>query len=679
LVDRRALAAQAVNAFASFEPEPGLKFDKIYEVYSQRFRREDLGEDQKFDAKVMPAAYLLNPQPGHAFVYVCTIQRMAINLFGRQAAFEPGDEVDDAEAQQLDIPIHTFDLIVADECHRGYTAAELSLWRNTLEHFDAIKIGLTATPAAHTKAYFNDVVYRYEYGRAVREGYLVDFDAVSIKSNVRMSGVFLQEGEQVGFIDPETGSEQLDRLEDEREFDTTEIERKVTAPDSNRKIVEEIKSYALEHEQRYGRFPKTLIFAANDIQHTSHADQIVRLCREAFGRGDSFVQKITGTVDRPLQRIREFRNRPSPAVVVTVDMLSTGVDIPALEFIVFLRPIKSRILWEQMLGRGTRLCKDLNPPKSHFTVFDCFDGSLLEYFKKVSAFTVEPPDKPSRTVQEIIEAIWQNRDRPYNVRCLAKRLQRIDKEMSGEARELFANFIPDGDVARFAMELHGKLANNFTATMQLLRNPVFQDLLVNYPRPQKTFVVAYPTEDTVSSTWLIRGADGKEYKPEDYLDAFARFVQENPLPIEAIRILLDRPQDWSTDALIELRQKLATAPERFTLDNLEKAHAARYHKNLVDIISMVKHAAQEEQPLLTAPERVERAFTKITAERQYTDEQKKWLERIRAHLVVGLSIDEEDFENVPILLDPGGWKAADRAFEGKLEDFLKEINARMAA
>jgi type I restriction enzyme R subunit len=256
LVDRRALAAQAVNAFASFEPEPGLKFDKIYEVYSQRFRREDLGDDQKFDAKVMPASYLLSPQPSHAFVYICTIQRMAINLFGRQAAFEPGDDLGDDEAEQLDIPIHAFDLIVADECHRGYTSAELSVWRNTLEHFDAIKVGLTATPAAHTKAYFTDVVYRYEYERAVREGFLVDFDAVSIKSNVRMAGVFLQEGEQVGLIDPETGSEQLDRLEDERQFDTTEIERKVTAPDSNRKIMEEIKKYSLAHEQRSAGFPR---------------------------------------------------------------------------------------------------------------------------------------------------------------------------------------------------------------------------------------------------------------------------------------------------------------------------------------------------------------------------------------------------------------------------------------
>src|SRR5262249_51974378 len=108
LVDRRALAAQAVNAFASFEPEPGLKFDKIYEVYSQKFRREDIGDDAPFDPKAIPNAYLTNPQPGHAFVYVCTIQRMAINLFGRQAVFDQGDESADEDADKLDLPIHAF-------------------------------------------------------------------------------------------------------------------------------------------------------------------------------------------------------------------------------------------------------------------------------------------------------------------------------------------------------------------------------------------------------------------------------------------------------------------------------------------------------------------------------------------------------------------------------------------
>src|SRR5204862_3790053 len=205
-----------------------------------------------------------------------------------------------------------------------------------------------------------------------------------------------------------------------------EHEWKFTTPETTLKILEELLKHAIDHESQYGRFPKTLIFAANDLPHTSHADQLVDTARDVFGRGDSFVQKITGRVDRPLQRIREFRNRPAPGVAVTVDMLSTGVDIPDLEGIVFLRPVKSRILFEQMLGRGTRKGEHF-PHKDHFTVFDCFGGSLLEYFRKATAITADMPTTEFKTIAEIIEDIWVNRDRDYNIRRLVKRLQRINK------------------------------------------------------------------------------------------------------------------------------------------------------------------------------------------------------------------------------------------------------------
>jgi type I restriction enzyme R subunit len=679
LVDRRALAAQAVREFASFEAEPGLKFDKIYEVYSQRFQKGDLEPGEKFDPKGVPNVYLTGPKPGAAFVYVCTIQRMARYLFPERSFGERDDEDETDLPEPLPIPIHAFDLIIADECHRGYTAAEQSLWRDTLDHFDAIKVGLTATPAQHTTAYFRDVIYRYDYRRAVAEGFLVDYDAVAVKSGVLVRGVFLKEGDRVQTVDPQTGLTGLDQLEDERQFDATEVERKITIPDTNRKIVEELKKYALEHEQRYGRFPKTLIFAVNDKPHVSHADQIVNICRDVFGRGDSFVAKITGSpdVDRPLQRIREFRNRPEPAIVVSVDLMSTGVDIPNLEFIVFARPIKSRILWEQMLGRGTRL-GSLLPRKTHFTVFDCFDGTLLNYFKNASAFTEDPPDRPTRTIQEIIQAIWDNRDRAYNVRCLCRRLLRIDKDMSGNAREAFAAYIPDGDVKAFANRVPRAITDDFSATMKLLRDHDFQKLLVNYERARPHFIIAHEAADEVSSRVLIRDAAGNEYKPEDYLAAFARFVSENPDRIEAIRILLNRPKDWSTNALTELRRKLATTPEHFTEENLRRAHAARYNRALVDIISMVKHAAKEEEPLMSAAERVGRALRRLAIGHKFTSEQQQWLERIRSHLVENLSISRDDFDIVPVLSNPGGWKPADRVFAGQLQTLLSEINEAVA-
>lgn len=678
LVDRRALAAQTVRAFASFEAEPGLKFDKLYEVYSQRFQRGDFEDEKGFDPKVLPTSYLTNPQLGQAFVYVSTIQRMTINLFGRDAVFGLGDEAIDEDADKLDIPIHAFDLIVADECHRGYSSKELSVWRNTLDHFDAVKIGLTATPAAHTTAYFENVVYRYEYERAVRERYLVDYDVVRINSDVRMHGVFLEEGEQVESVDPMSGVKQLDLLEDERAFDTSKIEREITAPDSNRRILEEVKKYAETHQEETGRFPKILIFADNDLPHTSHADQLVNTARDIFGQGDAFVAKITGRVDRPLQRIREFRNRPNPAVVVSVDMLTTGVDIPDLEFLVFLRPVKSRILFEQMLGRGTRRGEKY-PDKSHFVVFDCFDGTLLAYFRNSTAITAEPLEADGKTIAQIIDEIWQNRDRDYNIRRLVRRLQRIDKQMSGDARELFARFVPDGDIGRFAEDLQATLRESFTDTMRTLRDKNFKDLLVNYPRPPRTFLVAATVQDEVSSEWLIKGATGQEYKPADYLTAFETFVRANADQVEAISILLSRPQGWGSQALRELRQALSQTPEHFTEDNLRRAFQVAHHKALVDIISMVKRAALDTSPLYTAEERVNQAVESVTAGRRLTDDQSKWVEHIRQHLVANLSIDREDFENVPVLLNRGGWGRANRVFDGELADLLEDFNRELVA
>jgi type I restriction enzyme R subunit len=679
LVDRRALAAQTVREFSSFEPEPGLKFNKIYPVYSQAFKREDFGEDEKFDPNVMPNSLLTDPQLGDAFVYVATIQRMSMNLFGGDRALKIDDEEIDADVEQLDIPIHAFDLIVADECHRGYSAKERAVWRDTLDHFDAIKVGLTATPAAHTMAYFENMVFRYEYERAVREGYLVDYDVVKVRSDVRINGVFLREGEQIDEVDPETGTKQLDLLEDERAFDATEVERKVTAPDSNRKILTELKRYADQFQDEYGRFPKTLIFAANDLPHVSHADQLVSMARDIFGQGEDFVTKITGRVDRPLQRIREFRNRPQPKIAVTVDLLTTGVDIPDLEFLVFLRPVKSRILFEQMLGRGTRLGGERAPDKDHFTVFDCFDGSLIAYFKNTTGITAEPADSDNKTTAQIIEEIWQNKDRDYNTRRLVKRLQRIAKNMSGEAYEAFARFIPDGDVGDWASKLPALLRSSFQATMGILRDPQFQDLLEHYPRGRRSFVVATTAVDEVSSEWLIRGATGQQYKPDDYLQAFTEFVRAEAEKVDALAVLLKRPKGWSPATLSELQEVLSQAPEHFTWSNLERAFRIKYSKALVDIISMVKRAAIDGSPLLTAQERVQAAIARVTEGRELTDEQRQWLGYIEQHLIENLSIDRDDFDLIPILSSRGGWGRADIVFHHDLNVLVEKINEELVA
>lgn len=679
LVDRRALAAQASQAFSSFITPSGNKFNQEYEVFSQRFQKEDFEEGEKFDIGVMPNEYLSAPSASHTFVYVATIQRMAINLLGRDGAFgqKASDVEIDDEADKMEIPIHAFDIIIADECHRGYTSKDTNTWRAVLNHFDAIKIGLTATPASHTVAYFGNPIFRYTVEQAVLAGFLVDYQAVKIKSDVRINGIFLKEGEKVGLKNPQTGTELIDALEDEREFNSQEIEHKITSPDSNRKIIEEIGKYALEHEKNTGRFPKILIFAANDIAHTSHSDQLVKIARDVFRRGDDFVQKITGSpsVDRPLEKIRRFRNRPLPSIVVTVDMLSTGVDIPALEYIVFLRPVKSRILWTQMLGRGTRKCPDIN--KEFFTIFDCFDGTLIDYFKDATDFVIEVQEGgESVSIADIIENIWNNVERDYNTNRLIKRFRRIAETMSAKARTDFSGFIPNGDISKYANELKANLKKDFSETMNVLRNSQFQDLLENYERAKNPFYVAYGNKDTVASEYVFKVGD-KSLKPAEYLSAFSEFVRANKTKIDALAILFKSPRKWNTVALKEIRNELKR--NAFDEDRVRKAHELSGHKAMADIISMIKNADSEKTPLMTAEERVNQAIRAITKSHKFNDEQTTWLEYIREHLIINLAIEKENFDLVPVLERNGGLAKAKKIFGKDFDKMIEEINYKLAA
>ncbi len=677
LVDRKALAAQAATAFAAFETPSGLKLNQEYELYSQRFKKEDLDENEKFDVNVLPNEHLTKPDAAKTFVYVATIQRMAINLLGKEAVMGgAGNDTDDeSDADKLDIPIHAFDVIIADECHRGYTSKESNVWRTVLDYFDAIKIGLTATPALHTVSYFGEPVYRYTVKEAELDGYLVGYDAVKIKSGVLINGVFLKEGEQVGKLDTLSGQLTIEGLEDERQFDASQVERNITVPDTNKKIIQELARYCLAFEEEHGRFPKTLIFASNDISNVSHADTLVDFCKTTFNRGDDFVAKITGNanVDRPLEKIRKFRNRPEPKVVVSVDMLSTGVDIPALEFIVFLRPVKSRILWEQMLGRGTRLCPDIN--KEKFTVFDCFDGTLIEYFKNASNFEFDDIKTDSVPVEEVIRRINDNEDREYNVNVFIKRLRRIERTLSSEGRRQFEAYIADGDIGRFADNFKQSIQNDFSATMKILNNKDFQKLLQAYKKAKSYFIVAHHVQDDVSSQ-LVFEAGEKYLQPADYLEAFTSFVKENKDRIEAMKIVLERPREWKTEVLKSLRTELLK--NHFPEADLRKAVKLVHKKHLPDIISIIKNAAADE-PLLEVNERVDKAINKLFSSKALTDEQSAWIQYIKEHLIQNLTLDKEDFEYSPILERHGGWGRFKKLFATEAETLIKEINAAIAA
>ena len=246
--------------------------------------------------------------------------------------------------------------------------------------------------------------------------------------------------------------------------------------------------------------------------------------------------------------------------------------------------------------------------------------------------------------------------------------------MSGEARTEFARWIPDGDVGAFAGQLPNAIKMEFTGTMKLLRNEEFQKLLLEYKRAYVPFLVGYEIQDTVTSKELERY--GQYDTAEGYLEAFSRFVKANADKVDALAILLKRPRDWKPSALEELRRALAQ--NQFDERKLQQAHQAASHKALADVISIVKHAATAQAPVLTAEERVNRAIEALVAKHTFNKEQMQWLSLVREQLVKNLTIEEEDFENAPLLLGRGGVARARQVFGG-LSDILIALNELIAS
>jgi len=664
LVDRIELANQALAAMASFEPEPGQKFDRIYEVFANRIPEGKEWKTLNINTKKIPESKISNPQPNDAHVLVSTIQSMYRFLTGQKEpdketrSDEYGKDVEKIKYNKK-IPIHAFDLIISDECHRSI----YNKWKVVLDYFDSVQVGLTATPAAHTYTYFDgNLAYTYSLQKAIQDGFLVDYDVVHIDTKITMEGLKIKKGTQIKAIETQSKDFFYAKLPDDFTVEPKKIERSITAIDRNRKIVKEFSRFFKEK----GAIQKTLFFSVND----RHADQLVKLLREEFSdKGDRFVEKITYKVDKAPDMIKQFRNRKFPMVAVTVDMVTTGVDIPKIENIVFVRPVNSRILFEQMMGRGTRKCNEIE--KTHFTVFDTL--KLLEFMKKhkLSDF-IQPPRFQTLSIREVVDYIKRGFNRDQNIDVLVRKLQRIDKGVSEEGREDFSKFIPEGDISELASELKDNFKKNFSETMNLFENSIFLDLLENYPRKKKFFFVDELSQDKIMRIEeSLTTIEGNEVKPQDYLKQFEEFVQNNKTKLLALKILLEKPEEFDIKDLESLRKELQKSKFVFTERRLRKAA----HNNIADIISFINMAARH-VPLISPEKRVEIAFRKILAndEWQFDEKQKQWLELIKKHIIKNLIIKEQDFNEQFILNRKGNFEDWNNVFNGRLTILIKAIN-----
>ena len=342
LVDRNNLGKQALNEFKQFrDSSSGFSFADEFVV--QRLKGNAIGPASK--------------------VVITTIQRLYSILKG-DPEYDPENEEESLfESGRLrgeepisveyapDLPIETFDFIVIDECHRSI----YNVWRQVVEYFDAFLIGLTATPSPQTIGFFyNNVVQDYSHTKAVADGINVGYEVYRIKTKISEKRSTVEAGRHVPRRDRRTRKVTLAEMEDDLTYTANQLDRDVVAPDQIRLVVRTFRD-RLFSEIFPGRteVPKTLVFAKQD----SHADDIVKIVKEEFGKGNDFCQKITSktTGAKPEDLLSSFRNSYNPRIAVTVDMIATGTDVKPLECLLFMRNVKSASYFEQMKGRGVRI------------------------------------------------------------------------------------------------------------------------------------------------------------------------------------------------------------------------------------------------------------------------------------------------------------------------------------
>lgn len=282
------------------------------------------------------------------------------------ALYQSLDQTGDEAALFLQYPRNFFDLIIVDECHRGSSAAE-SRWREILDHFDsAVHLGMTATPVEDsdrsTSGYFGAPVYTYSLGDGIRDGYLAPYRVNKILLNVDVEG-----------WQPTPGQLDIYRNEiPDKIYGPKEFERLVVIFERTQEAARALTDYL----QRTDPMAKTVVFC-QDIEHAGRMRAaMANLNSDMAGPRNDYVFRITAADgDSGLAELAIFRKTETkrPVIAVTSKLLSTGVDMPTVRNVVFLRAVKSVPEFKQIIGRGTRLCEEED--KLVFTIVDFCDAT----------------------------------------------------------------------------------------------------------------------------------------------------------------------------------------------------------------------------------------------------------------------------------------------------------------
>ncbi len=697
---------------------------KEFEQYRSRYTNYAFTEEY-------PVQHLKrNRIDGSAKVVITTIQRLFSMLKGEPEEAEVEEDSSNFENAPASrepvevvynpaIPPEFFDFIVIDECHRSI----YNVWRQVLEYFDAFLIGLTATPTGQTAGFFNsNVVQDYNQERAVADNVNVGFEVFRIETEITAAGGTLlkQAGVFIPRRDRRSLKKRMAELEADLLYSANMLDRDVVAKDQIRTVIRTFRDCLPQMFPGRTEVPKTLIFAKTDL----HAEDVVKIVREEFGKGNEFCVKITAKADDPDAMLKKFQNEHFPRIAVTVDMIATGTDVKPLECVVFLRMVKSLSYFEQMKGRGCRVATvdemgkvNQNPrPKTHFVIVDCV--GVCEQAKTDS----KPLDrKKSEPFDKILDFVAKGGCDADTVSTLGARLAKLNRELTTEQAEqvektagaplpaLIADLL--GSVNEIAVAARAAEKFNLPPDAEPTEEQLDAteaEMMQAAVKPFRKAAVRKAVQavwEEVNSQWqvideiTVDSVRRAEFDPKAKENAaalvadFRQFCEDNREQIEALQLLYSKPYRAGLryGHLKELDAALKTSPKRFDAERIwhafevlepatVKVSGAR---KLVDLIALVRHAIDPATPLVPVDSTVGERYSAWVAEREaagrpFTPDERKWLDAIRDHIATSLRIERDDLADVPFN-QMGGLGAAARLFGEKLDAILDELNERLAA
>jgi type I restriction enzyme R subunit len=727
LVDRGNLGRQAHKEFHAYTtPDDGRKFPELYNVVNLTHNTID---------------------PVNKVV-ITTIQRLYSILKGDDsfdAELEEGSSFEGHGAALVHepppvvyhprLPPEFFDVVVVDECHRSiYT-----LWRQVLEYFDASIVGLTATPARHTYAFFNrNVVSEYRHEHAVRDKVNVPFSVYEIGTEVTDRGatIVAEHDTIIGKRDRQTRAVRWERLDEDVRYDASHVDRSVVVPDQIRTILRTFQERLFTEifpDRR--EIPKTLIFAKSD----DHAEDILRILREQWPLSNQEAVKITYKPERqlgdakrksashkPEEVIQAFRNSYNPRIAVTVDMIATGTDIKPLECVVFMRSVQSTIQFEQMKGRGVRVMPDADfqsvtpdaKKKTQFVLVDCV--GVMERKK------VEPPLDRDRGIAfpKLLELVRAgNRDEDM-LSTLAARLDRMDRRLTEDQREAIESATGGVPLRQFVAGLIDGLdadrederaraifklppgvepsEEQVRVAQAQLREEAAAPIAYNKELCQALLAVRKDQEvtiDVVTIDNVTRAGHRADLAVDHDTDkilvsAFEEFCKSHKDELDALTVLYSRPyaQRLTRKQLMELVAAIQRPPRQWTTtelwgayERLEKGRVrgASRGRLMTDLISLARHALGVDTELVSYADQAQTRFNNWLAQqsnrgRTFTPEQMTWLELIRDRITVDLEVRMDDFDETPFA-ERGGLGKVWSLFGEELESIVNELNQAVVA